>query len=163
MFDNSETEIQQMSMLLYMGMCEKTRTSKQVTISREPLDIFETLKSSPVLTNNDFLLMMSRSQREILWLRQSDIDSMIWLNNHFTEWSCTRSSITVRSAKTWFLVTAHLDSLYWSYWNQQNTHLSNCPVSEWMTDSIYLVLNTDGTNYQFVSLVLSIVHAALVL
>ena len=59
MFDNSETEIQQMSMLLYMGMCEKTRTSKQVTIRRELMDIFETLKSSPVLTNNDFLLMIA--------------------------------------------------------------------------------------------------------
>ncbi|XP_034314499.2 uncharacterized protein [Magallana gigas] len=72
---------QHMSESVFVGLCEIVGTSQQVAIRREAEDIMEMMERR-VTPYDGILGMLSGSTREGFRLEGSDIDVMLWPNNH---------------------------------------------------------------------------------
>ncbi|XP_052697759.1 uncharacterized protein LOC128175910 [Crassostrea angulata] len=79
--------LQKMSESVYVGMCHKIGTPQQVAARRDITDIMELFKNQYDVGR----LMMSGSRREGFRLRDSDIDTMLWLNDHKVIWDFSQS------------------------------------------------------------------------
>nr|XP_034325941.1 uncharacterized protein LOC117689300 [Crassostrea gigas] len=80
-------DVQIVSESVYVGMCIKIGTPQQVASRRDIVDIRELL-----INQNDVgRSMRSGSRREGFRLRDSDLDSLIWLNNHRVIWDFSQS------------------------------------------------------------------------
>nr|XP_011418273.2 uncharacterized protein LOC105321612 [Crassostrea gigas] len=74
-------EMQQLSESVFYGLCEKLGTSQQVAIRRETKDIKE-LVVSRARGHDESTERVGGSRREGFRLKSSDLDCMLWLNNH---------------------------------------------------------------------------------
>ena len=77
-------DLQTLSEKVYFGLCYGIGTSEQVTIRRDVLDIREILNHRKL--RDDYVDMRSGSKREGFRLKDSDMDTMIWPNNHRVLW-----------------------------------------------------------------------------
>ncbi|XP_052687003.1 uncharacterized protein LOC128166105 [Crassostrea angulata] len=76
-----ETGMQHMSESVFVGLCEIVGISQQVAIRRETVDIRE-MVGRRVKPYDGIMRMVSGSYREGFRLKGSDIDFMLWPNNH---------------------------------------------------------------------------------
>ncbi|XP_062607248.1 uncharacterized protein LOC134269043 [Saccostrea cucullata] len=79
--------IQHISESVFVGLCRKVGTSQLVAMRRDALDIEDMV----VNHCHYFRKMVSRSKREGLRLKGSDIDIMLWPNNHRVIWDLSQS------------------------------------------------------------------------
>ena len=77
----SEMAVQTISESVYVGLCLKIGTPKQVAIRRDVVDIYELLERK-VKRSDQGVIMVSGSQREGFRFKNSDIDIMICYKNH---------------------------------------------------------------------------------
>ena len=73
-----------------MRLCQIVGTSVQVAIRRETEDIREMVVRR-VAENDNVIVMESGSRREGFRLKGSDLDLMIWLNDHRVIWNMCQS------------------------------------------------------------------------
>ncbi|XP_065927919.1 uncharacterized protein [Magallana gigas] len=77
--------VRSISESVYVGMCLKIGTPQQVASRRDIVDLSEMLIDSEVMRKT-YITMLSGSTREGFRLRESDRDTMYWLNNHRVIW-----------------------------------------------------------------------------
>lgn len=97
------SENSRMSEALYLGLCHKIGTPKEVTIRREVMDMDERLKE-PVDMQKGDKKMKSGSFREGFRFESSDIDTMHWCINHKLITDISQSSLYDRSKQSIILV-----------------------------------------------------------
>ena len=85
----SEMALQKISESIYVALCLKLGTSQQVAIRRDLVDIKESLENKVART--DLVIMQSGSSREGFRLNDSDVDTMIWPNNHRVLWDFSQA------------------------------------------------------------------------
>lgn len=66
---------------VFVGMCYVVGTSQQIAIRRASYDINE-MVTRRVATNDEEIKMFSGSDREGFRMARSDIDIMLWPNDH---------------------------------------------------------------------------------
>ncbi|XP_052699877.1 uncharacterized protein LOC128177263 [Crassostrea angulata] len=79
--------VQNMSESVYVGMCNKIGTPRQVTSRRDIKDMIEFLDNRYELV----ILSLSGSMKEGFRLRGSDVDYMLWPTNHRVIWDFSQS------------------------------------------------------------------------
>ncbi|XP_052710800.1 uncharacterized protein LOC128185176 [Crassostrea angulata] len=77
--------VQKISESLYVGLCLKIGTPQQVASRRDIQDIEDMLTNNGVI-NKQMTTMLSGSRREGFRLSGSDMDFMLWPNNHRVIW-----------------------------------------------------------------------------
>ncbi|XP_052708195.1 uncharacterized protein LOC128183280 [Crassostrea angulata] len=77
--------VQRISESVYVGICLKIGTPQQVTYRRDIQDIADMLNNNEML-KTPITLMISGSNREGFRMSGSDMDIMLWLNNHRVIW-----------------------------------------------------------------------------
>ncbi|XP_065944544.1 uncharacterized protein [Magallana gigas] len=73
--------MQHISDVVFVVMCQKVGTSEKIVIRREAKDIREVVERR-VTPNDEAIHMLSGSRREGFTLKESDMDYMLWKNNH---------------------------------------------------------------------------------
>nr|XP_022300233.1 uncharacterized protein LOC111108547 [Crassostrea virginica] len=81
--------VQTISESVYVGLCLKIGTPQQVAIRRDVLDTEDLLKYKS--TDQD-VKMISGSKREGFRLKGSDVDHMIWPNDHKVLWNFSQAT-----------------------------------------------------------------------
>nr|XP_022308614.1 uncharacterized protein LOC111114553 isoform X2 [Crassostrea virginica] len=77
--------LKKLSESVYVGLCLKIGTPQQVAIRRDTVDVTELLEHE-VARTDEYVSMRSGSDREGFRLKESDFDTMYWLNNHWVLW-----------------------------------------------------------------------------
>ena len=101
---SSETGFQHLCESVFVRLCQIVGTSIQVTIRREVIDIKEKLQRQ--VTADDYrynIQMQSGSLREGFRLKESDLDFMLWPNNHRVIWDMAHSEYYYTENKTLIL------------------------------------------------------------
>ncbi|XP_062569084.1 uncharacterized protein LOC134231173 [Saccostrea cucullata] len=86
----SKTVIQHISESVFVGLCLKVGTSQLVAMRRDLVDIFDKTRNQ-VNTLDVYSIMLSGSQKEGFKLKGSDVDMMLWLNDHRVIWELFQS------------------------------------------------------------------------
>lgn len=73
-----------LSKVLYIGMCEKIGTQRQVALRREVADVEEIIRNQ--INRSNVVKMKSGSEREGFKLKGSDVDTMYWPNDFRVIW-----------------------------------------------------------------------------
>ncbi|XP_062616439.1 uncharacterized protein LOC134278136 [Saccostrea cucullata] len=76
-----ETAIQRISESVFVGLCNIAGTSQMVAMRRDMMEINDILNCKPT-DSRGYTLMLSGSKKEGFRLKGSDIDIMMWPNNH---------------------------------------------------------------------------------
>ena len=84
-FKFSEMALQTISESVYVGLCLKLGTPQQIAIRRDIVEINQVLEHK-ITRTDEFVKMQSGSRREGFRLKDSDIDIMIWSNDHRVYW-----------------------------------------------------------------------------
>nr|XP_022298889.1 uncharacterized protein LOC111107817 [Crassostrea virginica] len=84
--------VQTISESVYVGLCLKIGTPKQVAIRRDVVDIYELLERK-VKRSDQGVIMVSGSQREGFRFKNSDMDIMIWYKNHQVFWDFSQATM----------------------------------------------------------------------
>ncbi|XP_022302107.2 uncharacterized protein LOC111110066 [Crassostrea virginica] len=87
---------------VFVRLCQIVGTSVQVVIRRETKDIAEMVRRR-VADNDDVIVMQSGSIREGFRLKGSDLDIMLWWNNHRVIWDMSQSEHYYTENKTLIL------------------------------------------------------------
>lgn len=93
----------QMSVALYVGLCDYIGTLEEVTARREVMDMEETIME-PVEIHECCRMMKSGSHREGFRFKSSDIDRMLWYTNHKVITDSSQSSVYDQSKHSIILV-----------------------------------------------------------
>ncbi|XP_062567267.1 uncharacterized protein LOC134229524 [Saccostrea cucullata] len=72
-----------------MGLCKKLGTSHQLSIRRDVMEVFNILNSH--VRADDIAVFSSGSRSEGFRLKESDVDMMIWPNNHRVIWDVSQT------------------------------------------------------------------------
>ncbi|XP_062569862.1 uncharacterized protein LOC134231927 [Saccostrea cucullata] len=91
-----------MSESVFMGLCDKLGTSQLVAMRRDVVDISD-MVINQVRTSDDVNLMNSGSEKEGFRLEKSDIDCMLWPNNHRVIWELSQSQYYNTNTQTQIL------------------------------------------------------------
>ncbi|XP_062615276.1 uncharacterized protein LOC134277016 [Saccostrea cucullata] len=83
------TAIQNISKSVFVGLCRKVGTSQQVAMRRDLMDVSGMIQNQ--IISGEFSMMLSGSRREGFRLKESDMDIMIWPNNHRVIWELSQS------------------------------------------------------------------------
>ena len=126
---------------VYVELCHKIGTPTQVEIRRDVVDVraFLLLKAQRI----DMSVMCSGSYREGFRFKDSDIDVMVWPNNHRVFWDFSQAILCNTNRFYVTVQRVHLDSLYFGYQWRKQTVMYYHPVSKLMELFIFLVLCTD--------------------
>ncbi|XP_062572651.1 uncharacterized protein LOC134234591 [Saccostrea cucullata] len=81
--------IQHISESVFVGLCRKVGTSQLVAMRREMMDIKDMVENQ--VSRDDKSVILSGSFREGFRLKGSDIDYMVWPNNHRVIWELSQS------------------------------------------------------------------------
>nr|XP_022315408.1 uncharacterized protein LOC111119494 [Crassostrea virginica] len=100
---NVKTGFQHLCESVFVRLCQIVGTSVQVAIRRETEDITEMLDRR-VAENNQVVVMMSGSMIEGFRLKGSDLDFMLWLNDHRVIWDMSQSEYYYTENKTLILL-----------------------------------------------------------
>lgn len=82
---------QSLSESVYVDMCRTMGTPQQVVCRRDMVDITELLKNE-IMKKSNKQEMLSGSRREGFRFRESDRDTMFWLDNHKVIWDWNSQS-----------------------------------------------------------------------
>nr|XP_022341016.1 uncharacterized protein LOC111135341 [Crassostrea virginica] len=83
--------LQTISEPLYLGLCLKIGTPQQVAIRRVVTDIRELLVTK--VRTDGAVYLLSGSRREGFRFKDSDVDFMLWLNNHRVLWDFSQATL----------------------------------------------------------------------
>ena len=84
--------LQNVSESVYVGLCLKIGTPQQVAIRRDGVDIIDLL-SQTVTRSDQGVSIVSGSRREGFRFKDSDVDYMIWPNNHRVLWDFSQATL----------------------------------------------------------------------
>ena len=102
MFYSSDAGFQHLCESLFVRLCQIVGTSVQVAIRRETRDIKE-MVDRRVADNDDVIEIESGSIREGFRLKGSDVDFMLWPNNHRVIFDMSQSEHYYTEDKTLIL------------------------------------------------------------
>ncbi|XP_062572821.1 uncharacterized protein LOC134234793 [Saccostrea cucullata] len=84
------TAIKHISESVFLGLCCKVGTSQVLAMRKDVMDIRDMVRNQ-VKTSEETSVMFSGSQREGFRLEGSDVDYMLWPNNHRVLWDLSQS------------------------------------------------------------------------
>ena len=88
----SEMALQTISESVYVGLCLKIGTPQLVAFRTDVADLRDIL-SNTLTRTNQVVMMLSGSRREGFRFKDSDYDTMYWLNNYRVLWNLSQATL----------------------------------------------------------------------
>ncbi|XP_062572667.1 uncharacterized protein LOC134234604 [Saccostrea cucullata] len=98
----TKTAIQHISESVFVGLCRKLGTAELVSMKRDVMDISEIVRNQGKSSVGKSL-MLSGSHKEGFRLEGSDVDFMLWPNDHHVIWELSQSQYFNTHRKTLIL------------------------------------------------------------